>query len=99
MGNEQISNASILVADTDRDEIGRSETGSHIARSEVGGEEMFLGMDFLRSHRILISHSQKKVYFTYSGGPLFGANPVPETRDDPKPEANAVPLPETRQSD
>jgi TPR repeat protein/predicted aspartyl protease len=84
MGKEQISNASIFVADLGRWDIGRSD--------------MLLGMDFLQAHRMLISHSQKKIYFTYSGGPVLRANPVLETRDDPVPEAKAVPLPETRQS-
>lgn len=32
---------------------------------------MFLGVDFLHAHRVLVSHSQRKMYFTYSGGPVF----------------------------
>jgi tetratricopeptide (TPR) repeat protein len=32
---------------------------------------MLLGTDFFLSHRILISSSQKKLYFTYNGGPVF----------------------------
>src|SRR5205814_2283760 len=27
--------------------------------------------DFFLSHRVLVSNSQKKVYFTYNGGPVF----------------------------
>jgi hypothetical protein len=34
--------------------------------------EMVLGADFLISHRVLISYSQHKVYFSYAGGPPFG---------------------------
>jgi hypothetical protein len=26
---------------------------------------MLLGADFLRAHRVLVSHSQRKMYFTY----------------------------------
>jgi len=33
--------------------------------------QMVLGMDFLLAHRLLVSHSQRKIYFTYSGGPVF----------------------------
>ena len=32
---------------------------------------MLIGADFLRSHRTLVSHSQRKMYFTYAGGPVF----------------------------
>ena len=32
---------------------------------------MLLGADFLRAHRVLIAHSQRKIYFTYAGGTVF----------------------------
>jgi len=32
---------------------------------------MLLGADFLRSHRVLVAHSQRKIYFSYAGGPVF----------------------------
>ena len=32
---------------------------------------MLLGADFLRAHRVLVAHSQGKIYFTYIGGPAF----------------------------
>lgn len=32
---------------------------------------MLLGADFLRAHRVLVAHSQRKIYFTYTGGPAF----------------------------
>jgi hypothetical protein len=32
---------------------------------------MVLGVDFLVSHHVLISHSQNKLYFSYAGGPAF----------------------------
>jgi tetratricopeptide (TPR) repeat protein len=37
----------------------------------MANSDMLLGADFFLSHRILISNSQKKVYFTYNGGPVF----------------------------
>lgn len=33
--------------------------------------DVILGMDYLRSHRILIAVDQRRIYFTYTGGPLF----------------------------
>jgi predicted aspartyl protease len=33
--------------------------------------QMLLGMDFLRAHRLLVSHSQRKIYFTSNGGAVF----------------------------
>jgi tetratricopeptide (TPR) repeat protein/predicted aspartyl protease len=35
------------------------------------GPDMLLGDDFFLSHRIYVAYSQKKLYFTYNGGPLF----------------------------
>ena len=39
--------------------------------------QMILGADFLRAHRVLISNSQSKLFFTYSGGPVFWSEPPP----------------------
>ena len=38
-------------------------------------EDMILGADFLRTHRVLISQRQGKMYFTYTGGTVFPARP------------------------
>jgi tetratricopeptide (TPR) repeat protein len=38
----------------------------------VGADiDMLVGADFMLSHRIYVANSQDKVYFTYSGGPVF----------------------------
>jgi hypothetical protein len=37
------------------------------------GTDMLLGADFFASHRIYVSNAQHKMYFTYNGGPVFGA--------------------------
>ncbi len=34
--------------------------------------DMILGADFLRAHRVLLAISQRKLYFTYVGGKVFG---------------------------
>ena len=37
--------------------------------------EVVLGTDFLRAHRVMVSRSQGKVYFSYAGGLVFPATP------------------------
>jgi tetratricopeptide (TPR) repeat protein len=36
---------------------------------------MILGTDFLRSHRVLVSRSQNRIYFSYTGGLVFPSTP------------------------
>lgn len=38
--------------------------------------EVILGSDFLRTHRVLVARSQRKVYFSYLGGLVFPATPA-----------------------
>lgn len=45
------------------------QTGAFILKREL--KPVQLGLDFLRSHRVLVAHSQNRVYFTYLGGPIF----------------------------
>ncbi|MEO7026968.1 MAG: aspartyl protease family protein [Caulobacteraceae bacterium] len=35
------------------------------------GIDMWLGVDFFLSHRVYVSNSQHRIYFTYNGGPVF----------------------------
>lgn len=45
---------------------------THLQISEtVSFTDMLLGFDFFLSHRIYVSGSQNKLYFTYNGGPVF----------------------------
>jgi predicted aspartyl protease len=55
--------------------VGKDETGTHLRRRLDGLPDMLLGADFLRSHRVFISHSQRKMYFSYTGGTVFPATP------------------------
>jgi tetratricopeptide (TPR) repeat protein len=49
-------------------------------RMEVGafdsqdGGDMLVGIDFFLSHHIYVSMQQKRMYFTYNGGPVFMLN-------------------------
>jgi hypothetical protein len=64
-----------------------------------GGEvpEMLLGLDFLRAHRMFVAHSQHKIYFTYTGGPVFQVTGprlrrvMPQPEEAPEGKAGKVP--------
>jgi hypothetical protein len=40
---------------------------------------------------VLIAHSQRKIYFTYAGGPMFQLSQPLETRNDPGQEVSTKP--------
>lgn len=52
----------------------------HLSGSEwrLGMQEgywhLVLGRDFLRAHRVMVSHSQKRLYYAYQGGQIFLRN-------------------------
>jgi clan AA aspartic protease (TIGR02281 family) len=79
-GDETIRNAKLSVADMFK--AGREvRLGSRLAKPVVDEPDMLLGADFFRSHRVYISKSQKKIYASYMGGPVF------DTRSAPTPSA------------
>ena len=45
--------------------------------------DMLLGADFFLAHHVYVANSQSKLYFTYSGGPVFDirARPAPALQD------------------
>jgi predicted aspartyl protease len=71
-GDETIHNAKITIADMFREDK-EVALGSRIATAPVDFPEMLLGDDFFRSHRVYVSLSQRKVYASYVGGPVFSA--------------------------
>jgi predicted aspartyl protease len=74
IGNEIIRNPKLRFADMWRHTT-YTETGSRLPTHFAGLPEMLLGADFLRAHRVLIAHSQRKMYFTYVGGTVFPTAP------------------------
>ncbi len=86
IGNETIQDTTMRFADLWKDAT-YTPTGSHLPRKVGGTPSMLLGADFLRAHRVLVAHSQRKVYFTYEGGPVFQPKGPPETRRVPTPES------------
>jgi tetratricopeptide (TPR) repeat protein/predicted aspartyl protease len=43
------------------------------------GPDMLIGADFFLSHHIYVASSQRKLYFTYNGGPVFNLASLPAT--------------------
>ena len=94
IGNETIQDTTISGGDTGTD-ASHAMAGSHIRYRAGTPAGMLLGVDFLKAHRVLVAHSQRKIYFTYVGGPVFervkplpGGNhdvtPIPQGRDVPQ---------------
>ena len=67
IGGEKVEHTHVLIADIDPS----LPVGWISARHPV---DMILGDDFFLSHRIYVAYSQRKLYFTYNGGPLFNLN-------------------------
>lgn len=76
VGNETIRDIRIRFGDLDKYSTATA-TGSRIARRFRNTQPMMLGADFLQAHRLLVSHSQRRLYYTYVGGPVFSAEPAP----------------------
>lgn len=60
---------------------------------DLGSVAMLLGDDFFLSHRVYVSNSQHKLYFTYNGGPIFALN---TTRKAPAPAPAVTANPATQ---
>ena len=74
IGNEVIRNPTLRFADV-------PGNGSPAPSPFADLPQMVLGVDFLRAHRVLVSHSQRKLYFTYSGGTVFPVGPTKGCQD------------------
>ena len=70
IGNESIPDVRIAFADYLAYST-YSRTGSRIERSVTPTQPMIIGIDFLRSHRTFVVNSHQRMYFTYTGGPVF----------------------------
>ncbi len=63
-----------------------------IADIDIPDADMLLGSDFFVSHHIFVANSQRKLYLTYNGGPVFNLTKTilvstAETTEPPKNEA------------
>jgi predicted aspartyl protease len=92
IGNENIRSTTILFGDLFRD-AAAADTGSRIPRQLAGPQQMLLGVDFLRTHRVLIAHSQRKLYFSHVGGPVFRPRAAPVSPPAPDAEGGKASAP------
>ncbi|MGC8518162.1 MAG: aspartyl protease family protein [Steroidobacteraceae bacterium] len=67
IGGERIEHTHLLIGNIDP----RGPTGQIRSHRRV---DMLLGADFFLSQRIYVAYSQRRIYFTYHGGPLFNLN-------------------------
>jgi clan AA aspartic protease (TIGR02281 family) len=82
IGNERIRDAKVEFADfLASARIG--QTGSNVMSALVDLPPMILGADFIRAHRLLVSHGRRRIYFTYVGGPVFGLSSADEASMPP----------------
>jgi tetratricopeptide (TPR) repeat protein/predicted aspartyl protease len=71
--------AKTWIAPFDSFKIGDEEvhhTKLRIGDLRLGDAEMLIGADFFLSHRIYVANQQRKLYFTYNGGPVFNLDRV-----------------------
>ena len=81
LGSEVVSAAQLRMQSF-RPPVGSTSApiGSALANTRNYGDDMMLGADFFLSHRVMVSYSQNKVYFSPAEGQTFlGATPsLPE---------------------
>ena len=68
------------IAPVDEFEIGGEKltnTRLRFGDFQMGDVDMLIGADFFLSHRIYVANRQNKLYFTYSGGPIFNLSTTP----------------------
>ena len=70
IGQETIQNPKLVVADL-FSKTREVKVESHIASKPENQPEMLIGMDFFRAHHVYVARDQKKMFFTYLGGPIF----------------------------
>lgn len=78
IGDEKIQNPRIAFSPIWED-ARMSSTGSRLTAPVEGLPSVVLGLDFLKTHRVLLISSQGRMYFKYNGGTVFvepGAQPV-----------------------
>lgn len=81
IGNELIRDTTLAFSDIYRDAT-YTPPGSYLPKQVYDLKPMLLGVDFLRAHRVLVSHSQRKIYFTYVGGTVFQSAVMTQPRAD-----------------
>ena len=78
--------------------IGQEEvkgTTLRVGDTDLENADMLIGADFFLSHRVYVANSQRKLYFTYNGGPVFnlegGAPPGSQSVTQSEPTIPGAP--------
>jgi len=66
-------------------------TRLRIGAAGIGDRDMVLGADFFLSHHVYVAKSQRRLYFTYNGGPVFNLNTTPQDQGDAGAGSPAAP--------
>ena len=98
IGDETISDTVVRFADLWKDAT-YVPTGSRLLKRVEDTPALLLGADFLRAHRVLVAHSQRKMYFTYEGGPVFQPKAAADARRNASATESAKPAESTDKSD
>ena len=69
LSKTSIALVSHVQIDSEHPEPTRMLIGRIVADGSPHG--MPIGLDFRRAHRVYVSHSQSRLYFTYTGGRVF----------------------------
>ncbi|MBW3559107.1 MAG: aspartyl protease family protein, partial [Proteobacteria bacterium] len=81
IGDQTVKNAKLRVADLFRHSR-TPTTGSRLASSALDDSpDLIIGADFFRSHRVLVSYSQRRIYFTHNGRQIFQVEGPPLEED------------------
>jgi tetratricopeptide (TPR) repeat protein/predicted aspartyl protease len=71
-----------------------------VGDSDITDADMLIGADFFLSHHVYVAKTQRKIYFTYNGGPVFNlegappsAPPIAPGPDKAAEPADAAPKP------
>jgi len=94
IGDELVRDPRIRFADIWR--FSTIKRSSLIASRPSTLPDMLLSADFLRAHRVLVAHSQRKMYFTYAGGTVFPPLRAKECNEPPRAPADPTRAPASR---
>ena len=76
-------------------------THLRIGDLDLSMADMLIGPDFFLSHRVYVASSERKLYFTYNGGPVFNLTTQPDRgqaadkKPSPPPQGQAAPTDNT----
>lgn len=89
IGDQVIRNANLSFGDFWRHTT-TSEIGTRLGQKVGDQEEVLLGYDFLRSHRVYVANSQRRVYFTHEGGEVFRKPGPPRPCEEARKQAPRI---------